>query len=120
MAERAVPPPDIAPAEFFTRWIPETVERDAQRRRRLGATDAVLAFELEGPGGGCFTVSVRHGAVSGAEGEPPQADLRVRLDVATWRQLNSGELSAPEALLRRRLHLQGNLALAIKLHLILG
>jgi len=49
-----------------------------------------------------------------------QADLRVRVDLATWRELNAGTLSAPEALLRRRLHFHGNWLLAIKLHLILG
>ena len=44
----------------------------------------------------------------------------MHLDVTTWRLLNSGELSAPEAFLRRRVRLEGNLALAIKLHLIIG
>jgi putative sterol carrier protein len=42
------------------------------------------------------------------------------VDVETWRALNRGELSAPEALLRRRLRISGNLVLALKLHLILG
>jgi len=40
--------------------------------------------------------------------------------VQTWRALNRGEISAPEALLRRRLKISGNLVLALKLHLILG
>ena len=42
------------------------------------------------------------------------------LDVETWRALNRGELSAPEAFLRRRVRLEGDHALAVKLHLILG
>ena len=40
--------------------------------------------------------------------------------VDTWRALNRGELSAPEALLRRKVHLAGDMLLALKLHLILG
>ena len=48
------------------------------------------------------------------------AHLCLRLDLETWKCLNAGELSAPEAFLRRRVHLEGNLALAVKLHLILG
>jgi hypothetical protein len=46
--------------------------------------------------------------------------LRICLDVDTWRSLNRGELSAPEAALRRRVKLSGNLLLAVRLHLIVG
>jgi len=53
-------------------------------------------------------------------GSLAEAQLRVRTDVETWRQLNRGEISAPEAFLRRRVHLHGKLLLAVKLHLILG
>jgi putative sterol carrier protein len=120
MAERATPPPDIAPGEFFTRWIPDSVAADPTRRERLGGTDATLEFELVGDGGGCFTLEIEGGSVRGREGASPRADLHLRLDVETWRALNSGDLSAPEAFLRRRVHLRGNLALAIKLHLIIG
>ncbi|NNL65613.1 MAG: hypothetical protein HKP30_05175, partial [Myxococcales bacterium] len=56
----------------------------------------------------------------GGVGAPAEADLHVRLDVATWRALNEGAISAPEAMLRRRVKLSGDLLLAIKLHFILG
>ena len=49
-----------------------------------------------------------------------QADLRVRIDVATWRALNRGEIAAPEAVLRRRLTMEGDFLLGLKLHLILS
>ena len=117
---RAVPPADIAPEEFFTRWLPAVVAADAPRREQLGDTAAVLVFELEGEGGGVFHVHVDHGQVRGAAGEPLRSDLRVRVDVASWRALNAGTLSAPRALLQRKVHLSGNLVLAVKLHLILG
>ena len=45
---------------------------------------------------------------------------RLTLDVPTWRKLNSGELSAPTAFLTRRVKLEGNLGLALKLHFIIG
>ena len=117
---RAVPPPDIAPEEFFARWLPWVVEHDAPRRAQLGDTRATIAFELEGEGGGLFHVRIAAGAVSGGAGEPEPADLRVRVDVASWRALNAGTLSAPRALLQRKVHLHGNLVLAVKLHLIIG
>jgi putative sterol carrier protein len=120
VSERSTPPDDITPEAFFSRWVPEAVISDPQRRARLGAAPLHLEFELEGEGGGFFAVHVENGRVAGSVGRLEQADLRVRLEVATWRALNRGELSGPEAFLRRRVHLQGDLLLALKLHLILG
>lgn len=120
MPERPVPPDDIHPAEFFTRWVPETVGADQDRRRRLGDTVATLEFELLGDGGGLYTLTLEAGTVRGWEGPAQEPDLRIRLDVQTWKALNTGELSAPEAFLRRRVQLEGNLVLAVKLHVIIG
>jgi putative sterol carrier protein len=120
MSERAVPPDDIPPVEFFTRWVPQAVARDEDRRRRLATTRAVVEFELVGEGGGFFTLQIDEGRVEGAAGAAPEPDLRVRVDVPTWRDLNRGDLSAPEALLRRRVQIHGSFLLALKLHLILG
>jgi putative sterol carrier protein len=120
MRERSRPPDDISPAEFFTRWVPESVARDSERRARLGDTRASLVFELTGEQGGAFTVEIVSGEVRGLAGRTASPDLEVRVDLDTWRQLNRGELSAPEALLRRRIKLSGDFILALKLHLILG
>jgi putative sterol carrier protein len=120
MADRPHPPPDIAPEQFFTSWIPGIVRDDPQRSAKLGATDAVLEFNLEGKGGGAFQLHVRDGQVKGIVGSAKKPNLRLTLDLPTWRQLNSGELSAPEAFLKRRVKLEGNLALAMKLHFIIG
>jgi putative sterol carrier protein len=117
---RAIPPPEIAPAEFFTHWLPSVVAADSERRAQLGDSVAIITFELAGEGGGVFHVHIDRGEVRGASGEPLHTDLRVRVDVASWRALNAGTLSAPRALLQRRVHLSGNLVLAVKLHLIIG
>jgi len=120
MRERAVPPDDITPEAFFTRWVPDAVAADPLRSARLGRDPVTLEFELEGAGGGFYVIRIADGAVTGAEGCADDANLRVRLDVETWRALNRGDLTAPEAFLRRRVHLRGNLLLAVKLHLVLG
>lgn len=123
MPERAVPPRDIAPHDFFTRWVPDVVRTDERRRRQLSATRAVLEFHLvdqEGEEGGIFALHIEEGEVRGRPGEAPEADLRVRLDLTTWRALNEGSMSAPEAFLRRRVELRGDLRLAVKLHVIIG
>lgn len=120
MSQRAKPPDDIAPEDFFLRWVPEAVAGDAQRRTRLGETRATIVFDLEGEGGGVFGVAIDAGVVEGFVGDREPVELRVRVDVATWRALNRGDISAPEALLRRRVHVHGSFLLALKLHLILG
>jgi putative sterol carrier protein len=117
---RPVPPHEIDPLEFFTRWLPEVVAGDPERRQRLGDTAATLQFDLVGDGGGSFLLHVAAGAVRGEAGPAAAADLRLELDVATWRALNDGSLSAPEAFLRRRLRVEGSFLLALKLQLIIG
>jgi putative sterol carrier protein len=120
MLERARPPADITPEDFFTRWVPDSVGADEDRRRKLTGVDAAIVFELAGEGGGDFTIHIVGGRVDGLVGGRDKADLRVCVDIATWRELNSGEISAPEALLRRRVKLEGDFLLGLKLHLILG
>jgi putative sterol carrier protein len=117
---RARPPEDITPEEFFTRWIPDQVATDEERREKLGDTRAVIGFEIHGVTPSSFTVAIEDGRVRGELGAPHEPDLRVEVDEADWRALNRGDLGAPAALLRRRLSIRGDLALAIKLHFILG
>jgi len=118
--ERARPPADIRPADFFLRWVPDAVAQDPERRQKLVGTEATVVFDLSGPEGGCFTIRIEHGVVEGSEGVAHEPDLQVHLDVDTWRKLNAGETSAPEALLRRKLRFEGSFLLGLKLHLLLG
>jgi putative sterol carrier protein len=120
MSERPVPPREIAPLEFFSRWLPAVVEADPAHQQRLASTTATLQFDLIGEGGGSYLLHVESGRVSGGPGPGEAVDLRLELDVTTWRALNDGRLSAPQAFLRRRLRVQGNFALALKLQLIIG
>ena len=120
MPERPLPPSEIEPLEFFTRWLPGVVAGDPERQARLADTAATLQFDLVGEGGGSFLLRVEAGRVRGELGPAAVADLRLELDVETWRALNDGSLSAPEAFLRRRLRVEGSFVLALKLQLIIG
>lgn len=122
MRDRALPPDDISPHAFFTRWVPASVEADDSRRARLGDTEARLLFELfdAATHEREFTLYICEGRVRGEPGGTEAPDLAIRVDVETWRALNRGDLSAPEALLRRRIQIRGDLVLALKLQVILG
>jgi putative sterol carrier protein len=117
---RITPPEDISPEDFFTRWIPAMVREDEERRRRLGNTQASIVFAFAESEHGAYTVHICGGEVRGEASPIENPDLVVRVDIETWRRLNRGDLSAPEAALRRRVRLEGDLILALKLHLILG
>lgn len=123
MAERAVPPPDITPEAFFTEWVPRSVEADPVRQSKLADADLVLVFHLDDPTGehgGAYTLRIEEGHVRGERADVPQADLRIHLTLETWRALNAGEFTAPEAFMKKRVRLQGDLKLAVKLHLLIG
>lgn len=120
MTERATPPDEIAPIDFFTQWVPQNVAADPNRARQLRTTQASLLFHLTGEGGGDFALELAGGVVAGRAGIPEAPDLVVTVSVDTWRALNRGEISAPEAVLKRKLHVKGDFLLALKLHLILG
>jgi len=120
MPDRVVPPRDIDPHTFFVEWVPQMVAADDERRAKLSDTLAVLEFTLAGEGGGVFAIHLGLGDVRGTAGAVEAPDLQIHLHLETWELLNAGELSAPDAFLRRKVKLQGNLALAVKLHLILG
>lgn len=118
--KRARPPHDIPPADFFLRWVPDAVREDPERQRKLAETEATVVFDLAGPEGGKFSVLIQRGTVEGRVGHTDDPDLQVHVDVETWRQLNAGAISAPEALLKRRLRFEGSFILGLKLHLILS
>ena len=119
-ADRAIPPDDISPLEFFSRWVPEMVAQDEKRQKKLGNTRARIVFAFDEVEYGAFTVHVEAGEVRGEAGRVADPDLEIQIGIETWRSLNRGEISAPEAALRRRLKFTGDTLLALKLHLILG
>lgn len=118
--ERILPPHDITPEAFFTEWVPQAIERDPERRARLGSDAFALQFEIEGDGGGVFCLEVDGGRARGRSGAHEAPNLCVSVDLEIWRQLNRGEMSAPMAFLYRRVRLRGDLRLAVRLHVILG
>ncbi|MFQ5698865.1 MAG: SCP2 sterol-binding domain-containing protein [Myxococcota bacterium] len=117
---RAIPPPEIEPLEFFERWLERAVAADPERRARLSKLDARIQFDLAGREGGSFYLELRGGRVRGGGGRLESPDLRLWLEVETWRRLNAGKLSAPMAAARGLLRFEGNLYLALRLHFLLS
>ncbi|MEX2208446.1 MAG: SCP2 sterol-binding domain-containing protein [Myxococcota bacterium] len=119
MSERARPPDDIEPAEFFRRWAPEAVNGDPERRAKIEGMTARIQFELAGEGGGDYWLDIANGAVRGDAGRIDAPDLVLSTDLETWRGLNAGEIKAPTAVMKGKLRFQGSMYLALKIHFII-
>lgn len=120
MSERARPPQDIAPADFFRSWAPDAVRSDPERRKKLDNLNARIQFDLSGDGGGLYWLEIGQGDVRGGEGRLEEPDLVLSTDVQTWRDLNAGEIKAPTAVMKGKLKFHGSMYLALRIHFIIG
>ena len=120
MSERARPPADIAPAEFFRQWAPDAVRIDPDRRKKLDGLSARIQFQIAGEGGGLYWLEIADGDVRGGDGLINAPDLVLMTDLETWRKLNAGEIKAPTAVLKGKLRFQGSMYLALRIHFIIG
>jgi putative sterol carrier protein len=120
VSDRARPPADIAPAEFFRTWAPDAVRSDPERRKKLENLKARIQFNLAGEDGGLFWLEIADGDVHGGEGPLENADLVLMTDLETWRALNAGEVKAPTAVMKGKLRFQGSMYLALRIHFIIG
>jgi putative sterol carrier protein len=120
VSDRARPPADIAPLEFFRSWAPDAVRSDPDRRKKLENLKARIQFDLSGEGGGLYWLAIGDGDVSGGEGRIDSPELTLLTDVGTWRALNAGEIKAPTAVMKGKLKFQGSMYLALRIHFIIG
>ncbi len=120
MSQRALPPDDISPHEFFTSWAPNAVRTDPERTKRLDGMYARIQFLISGADGGPFHLHIANGEIWGAAGHIEAPDVTLAVDVETWRQLNAGAIKAPEAVMAGKLKFKGNMYLALKIHFIIS
>jgi len=89
-----LPPDSAALAVDYLLW---RVQRQAKADRAPAGMSTCL-WQLEGPGGGPATLTVRDGQASGARGAPPAPDLTLRLPVEAWVRFVWGRLDLARAL----------------------
>lgn len=82
---------------------------------RGGDMRAVYLFDMEGEGGGQWSVQIAEGQCSSSEGILDHTDVRFTCRPAHWIDLQTKELSPLWALLTRRLRIKGSFGLALKL-----
>ena len=83
---------------------------------KAGSTDATIAFDLSGEGGGKWWVRVKAGKADSGKGEPPEAPkLTLKASVDDWVKIMTGKLDGTSAFLQGKLKTEGDLGLAMKM-----
>ncbi len=78
------PSPDIAPADFFERWLPEAFAA-AELPPAARELDLLLGVRLEGEGGGEWVLHLREGALEVRAEPRNEASFTIVQSVEDWR-----------------------------------
>lgn len=83
--------------------------------QRGGDLRATFLFTMEGEGGGQWAIQVADGRAEAQDGAPDQPDTEIRTRPAVWMDLSTGDLNAAMAVMTRKVRIQGNAGLAMRL-----
>jgi putative sterol carrier protein len=89
-------------------------------RDRADDMNATYQFVMEGDGGGQWNMRIAEGRADTSDGVADPYDCEIKTKPALWMDLASGDLSAPVAIVTRKVKLGGNPALAMKLSGLFG
>ena len=91
------PPRDITPETFFSDWL---LSEYKQLREAAGGAatppNTTIGVNLDGDGGGEWTLTLADGELSSASGLSGDADVTLVQSVNDWRALMCGEEGAPD------------------------
>jgi len=86
------------------------------RSDKSGDLKATYVFNMEGEGGGQWTVKIADGRADSEDGASDPFDLELKTKPELWIDLSTGELNAAWAIMTRKVQLGGNAGLAMKLN----
>src|SRR5262245_34954546 len=78
--------------------------------------NATFVYELEGAGGGTWTIKIADGALTVQTGAVPDPTVTYKIKAADYVLLANGELNGAKAFLTRRLKVGGSIPMAQKMN----
>jgi putative sterol carrier protein len=78
--------------------------------------EATYLYELDGAGGGTWTVTVKDGAVSVASGATDSPSVTYKMKADDYVKLANGDLGGAKAVMTRKLKVSGSIPLARKMN----
>ena len=96
----------------------ESFDRVSERfiANKADGVDATYLFQLEGDGGGAWTLTVRNNTISVSEGALPNPSVTFNMKASDYVDLANGDLGGMKAVVTRKLKISGNIALAQKMN----
>ena len=78
--------------------------------------NATFVYELDGAGGGTWTVKVNDGKVEVVPGASPNPTVTYKMAADAYVQLANGEINGAKAFLTRKLKVSGSIPMAQKMN----
>jgi putative sterol carrier protein len=83
---------------------------------KAGSTNATIAFDLSGDGGGKWWVKIHDGKAESGQGDPADpVNLTLLADAHDWVNIMTGKLDGTAAFMQGKLKIKGDMGLAIKM-----
>lgn len=83
---------------------------------QAAGVDATFVYQLEGDGGGTWTVTVSGGELSVAEGDVPKPTVTYQMKAENYVKLVNGDINGAKAFLTRKLKVKGSIPMAQKMN----
>ncbi len=104
-----------------TKEIFEKIHKSlAKDPSRTGGLEAVYQFNLTGDDAGVYQIVLKPDGVSVVEGESAPANCTLQLSSADFKDMVQGKLNGTIAFMSGKLHVQGDLGLAMRLESVLS
>lgn len=104
-------------ADIFTNKIAKKLQDNPDLASSINAS---YVFNLEGDGGGQWTMDLTSSPGEVKEGAIDEPNLKVTMAASDFKELIDGSLNAQMAFMTGKLKIEGDMPLALKLQAILG
>lgn len=106
----------MTPKEYFEQKIPENLK---SRAEKISSINAIYEFQLNGAGGGTWTLDLTAPGGKVCEGSSGKANCTITMEAENFVKMTLGQLNPQMAFMTGKLKVAGNMGLALKLQLIL-
>lgn len=106
-----------SPKEIFENKIPAKLEQNAAK---IAGINAIYEFNINGDGGGVWSIDLSGGAGKVVSGSTGNAKCTVTMSASDFSDMIEGKLNPQMAFMTGKLKVAGDMGLALKLGGILG